>query len=86
MGAGYDKSYADASLTDNPYKPYTAHWQVYERLRSSTGITIVEIMAIAPRGVTEGNARTYISNIKRNIRHSPVTVVRRGDRFYLETR
>ncbi len=79
-----DGRFPNATRDNNPYTPGTAHWAVYEKLRSDNGVSFEEIIGLSPRSTSKTNASTYISNVRRDIRSSRFHVVRIGERFRLE--
>ena len=77
----YDKTksineYPNMSKNFNPYDPerQNAHYEVYELLRRDEGVSVDEILRVAPRSRSEANARMYITNIRNAGKKSTIEI------------
>ena len=74
MGAIKDK-YPNANRKNNPYKEGSAHYNVFEACASDKGITLKEIISLAPNSREIYNARMYIYNINRECKNIQIDEV-----------
>ena len=64
------------SKDHNPYdlENEKVHYEVFELLRRDQGVSIEEIINVAPRSKTKNNAQMYISNYRRDGRNSQISI------------
>ena len=79
MGAIKNK-YPGADKNNNPYREGSAHYKIYEACASDQGISIDEILSIAPSSKELNNAKPYIYNINRECTKIVIDEIKPG--FY----
>ena len=60
---------------NNPYREGSAHYNVFEACASDKGITLQEIISLAPNSREINNARMYFCNINRECKNIQIDEV-----------
>ena len=81
-----NNNYPNMSKNHNPYDQIQeeAHYNVFELLRRDQGVSLDEIIAVAPRSKSEANARMYITNFRREGRNSKIIIKLINGRYYIK--